>query len=296
MLLAVHRPRRDYHSDSDSAARLVRVRPSSERRFILAMVSLGPPDMTWKTWMRVGVTRATEPYNLSSPAATEGPLPKANASQPPMRQRPPSGVTGPRNLKRAGSRTSAYMLKENMLMPAVKNPAATGLSRATSRAIEWMIYSCSEASGRFSQRRDVLDQWMERDLVLRGGAPARDLGGVRDARLEPVGAEGSEADAGSAIKRADAPVGRCRRGAGAHISGWRLRLLYDQRGGFVGGGHRGRMGLLCPGPGGGCVCGRYKSSWPRRAWGVGWSTLCTEVLYVHQLHSPHPTLLLSCLT
>lgn len=54
-----------------------------------------------------GGSLATDSYNLNSPAATEGPLPKASASQPPIRHRPPRGVTGPRNLNRVGSRTRA---------------------------------------------------------------------------------------------------------------------------------------------------------------------------------------------
>lgn len=45
-----------------------------------------------------------------------------------------------------GSRTSAYMLPLNIIVPAVNNPAATGLSRATSRAMEWMIYHREQAS------------------------------------------------------------------------------------------------------------------------------------------------------
>lgn len=84
------------------------------------------------------------------------------------------------------------------------------------------------------------------DLVLGGGAPARDLGRVRDSLFQAVSAEGSEADAGSAVQRADAPVvGGC--GAGAHIVAWGSGLLCDQGRGLVGGGHSGRMRLVCPG-------------------------------------------------
>lgn len=121
---------------------------------------------------------ATDSYNLSSPAATEGPLPKASANQPPMRHRPPNGVTGPRNLKRAGSSTRAYMLPENMVMPAVKNPAAMGLSRATSRAMEWMIYSSTQAS-ECSQRRDFLQDREVRPGTGRRCSSSRSWLGLR---------------------------------------------------------------------------------------------------------------------
>jgi len=48
----------------------------------------------------------------------------ASAIHPATKLVPPRGVTGPRNLYRCGSRTSKYILPENIVMPTVKRPAA----------------------------------------------------------------------------------------------------------------------------------------------------------------------------
>lgn len=67
------------------------------------------------------------------------------------------------------------MLPENIVMPAVKKPAAIGLSRATSRAMEWRIYCGAHVSGIHVAETRRIDK---SNLVLGGGAPARDLGRV----------------------------------------------------------------------------------------------------------------------
>ncbi len=51
--------------------------------------------------------------------------PTANATHPPMRHSPPSGVTGPRALNLSGFSTRRYMEPLNIVIPAVNNPAAT---------------------------------------------------------------------------------------------------------------------------------------------------------------------------
>lgn len=67
--------------------------------------------------------------------------PNASAAQPPIRHSPPSGVTGPRNLNRCGSRTSKYMLPLNIVIPMVNSDAATlffGATEAVRRSTpEW---------------------------------------------------------------------------------------------------------------------------------------------------------------
>tara|TARA_R110002003_G_scaffold56_4_gene5083 strand:+ start:7657 stop:7971 length:315 start_codon:yes stop_codon:yes gene_type:complete len=66
----------------------------------------------------------------------------ANATHPPIKHSPPSGVTGPSTLKRCGSNTSRYIEPENMVMPAVKRPMASVFCGATTdakvRTAEWM--------------------------------------------------------------------------------------------------------------------------------------------------------------
>lgn len=63
-----------------------------------------------------------------------GLLPTASATQPPIKHRPPKGVTGPKNFHRCGSNTSKYMLPLNMVMPAVKRPMATVFCGAATEA------------------------------------------------------------------------------------------------------------------------------------------------------------------
>jgi hypothetical protein len=48
----------------------------------------------------------------------------ANATQPPIKHSPPSGVIGPSILNLCGSSTSKYMLPLNIVMPATKSEAA----------------------------------------------------------------------------------------------------------------------------------------------------------------------------
>jgi hypothetical protein len=48
----------------------------------------------------------------------------ANATHPPIKHNPPSGVTGPKNLNRCGSKTNKYILPLNIVIPAVNNPIA----------------------------------------------------------------------------------------------------------------------------------------------------------------------------
>jgi hypothetical protein len=73
--------------------------------------------------------------------------PTASATHPPIKQSPPSGVTGPINLNRCGSSTSRYILPLNMVMPAVRSDIAMvfcGAATAASvRTAEWM--SCCRA-------------------------------------------------------------------------------------------------------------------------------------------------------
>jgi hypothetical protein len=72
----------------------------------------------------------------------------ASATHPPIKHSPPSGVTGPRNLKRCGSRTRRYIEPENMVMPAVNRPIASVFCGAMTdvkvRTHEWM--SCGTVS------------------------------------------------------------------------------------------------------------------------------------------------------
>jgi hypothetical protein len=51
-------------------------------------------------------------------------LRNANATQPPIKHSPPSGVTGPSILNLCGSSTSKYMPPLNIVMPATKSEAA----------------------------------------------------------------------------------------------------------------------------------------------------------------------------
>jgi hypothetical protein len=73
---------------------------------------------------------------------TTGLLATANATHPPIKHSPPSGVTGPKILNRCGSSTSRYMLPENMVIPAVKRPIASVFCGASTevkvRTAEWM--------------------------------------------------------------------------------------------------------------------------------------------------------------
>ena len=59
-------------------------------------------------------------YALYLNLGTIGRFVTANATHPPIKHNPPSGVTGPKNLNRCGSNTSRYIEPENMVMPAVK--------------------------------------------------------------------------------------------------------------------------------------------------------------------------------
>lgn len=45
-------------------------------------------------------------------------MPNAKAVQPPIKQSPPSGVIGPRNLNLCGLSTRRYILPQNIVMPA----------------------------------------------------------------------------------------------------------------------------------------------------------------------------------
>lgn len=99
----------------------------------------------------------------------------------------------------------------NMVIPAVNRPAAMGLSLAISRATEWTscggLVSIKGPTGTMAMGTRTC-------LVVCSSVPAGDFGGVVDARLEAVGAEGSEAHGGCAVQGANAPVGS--RGAAAH--------------------------------------------------------------------------------
>lgn len=68
--------------------------------------------------------------------------PTASATHPPIKQSPPSGVTGPMNLNRCGSSTSRYILPLNMVMPAVRSDMAMvfcgAATAARVRTAEWM--------------------------------------------------------------------------------------------------------------------------------------------------------------
>jgi hypothetical protein len=59
----------------------------------------------------------------------------ASASQPAIRQAPPIGVTGPKDLYFLASNTRRYMLPENIVIPAVKSAIAIVFPGATTEVI-----------------------------------------------------------------------------------------------------------------------------------------------------------------
>jgi len=91
----------------------------------------------------------------------------ANATHPPIRHNPPSGVTGPKNLNRCGSSTSRYIEPENMVMPAVKSPIASVFCGATTaakvRTVEWMSYDGVSMCA----RSVCIENSVEKDMSVR---------------------------------------------------------------------------------------------------------------------------------
>jgi len=74
-------------------------------------------------------TVKTIPYHLILSAShfltgQTGRFVTANATHPPIKHKPPRGVTGPRNFHFAGSKVKRYMLPLNMVIPAVKRDVA----------------------------------------------------------------------------------------------------------------------------------------------------------------------------
>src|SRR4051812_10357606 len=91
------------------------------------------------------------------------------------------------------------MLPLNMVMPAVRNDAARGWSRATSTTTA--CTSCTTSSARFLHQNGISST----DLVIRCRVPVGDFRRVGDVLLDAMGAECTEGDGCSAVARADFP-------------------------------------------------------------------------------------------
>lgn len=136
----------------------------------------------------------------------------ANATHPPIKHNPPSGVTGPKNLKRCGSSTSKYMDPLNIVMPAVKSDIARVFCGATTEA-KVRTQECINYEGWVSEIISLLMQnriedtrgpeteaerrWRgeKTNLILRRRSPIPYPRWIRDALLQSVSAECAEHDA-----------------------------------------------------------------------------------------------------
>lgn len=131
-------------------------------------------------------------------------LPTPNATHPAIKQSPPTGVIGPAILpNRCGSRTRRYMLPENIVIPAVNNPAAMrfcGAAVVASRRTPECM-SCKTLAMRSQQI--TAGRWIH--LILCCCTPVRKPRGVCDTLLQAMGTEGPKRHACRTVDTPNSP-------------------------------------------------------------------------------------------